>query len=77
MRNRSDPLLVLTTLLVMTTTLATDEGQELRQVNLSPATKNLITDENTTVHPAKALSQVYKSPFTRRIEVAKLPWRFH
>ena len=77
MRNESNPLLILTASLMVKMMLVTGEGQELRQVNLSPATKNLITDKNTTVHPAKALSQVYKSPFTRRIEVAKLPWRFH
>ena len=77
MRNESNPLLILTAPLMVKMMPVTSEGQELRQVNLSPATKNLITDENTTVHPAKAFSQVYKSPFRRRIEVAKLPWRFH
>ena len=77
MRNESNPLLILTAPLMVKMMLVTGEGQELRQVNLSPATKNLITDENTTVHPAKALSQVYKSPFTCRIEAAKLPRRFH
>ena len=77
MRNESNPLLILTAPLMVKMMLVTGEGQELRRVNLSPATKNLITDENTTVHPAKALSQVYKSPFTCRIEAAKLPRRFH
>ena len=56
MRNEGDPLLVLTTPLKVKMMLVTGEGQELRRVNLSPATKNLITDENTTIHPAKALS---------------------
>ena len=53
MRNGSDPFLVLTTLLMITTTLATDEGQELRQANLSPAMKSFTTSENITAHPAK------------------------
>ena len=54
MRNESDLLLVLVAPLVVKMMLVTNEGQELRQVNLSLATKNLITDENTTVHPGKA-----------------------
>ena len=54
MRNESDLLLVLVAPLVVKMMLVTDEGQELRRVNLSPATKNLIIDEYTTVHPAKA-----------------------
>ena len=54
MRNESDLLLVLVSPLVVKMMLVTDEGQELRRVNLSPATKNLITNENTTVHPGKA-----------------------
>ena len=53
MGNGSDPFLVLTTLLMMTTTLATDEGQELRQVNLSLAMKSFTTGENIIAHPAK------------------------
>ena len=77
MRNESNPLLILTAPLMVKMMLVTGEGQELRQVNLSLATKNLITDKNTTVHPAKAFSQVYKSPFTHRIEAAKLMRRFH
>ena len=56
MRNESNPLLILTAPLMVKMMLVTSEGQELRRVNLSPATKNLITDENTTIHPAKALS---------------------
>ena len=54
MCNESDPLLVLTAPLMMKMMLVTDEGQELRWVNLSPTTKNLITNEDTVVHPAKA-----------------------
>ena len=54
MRNESDLLLVLVAPLVVKMMLVTDEGQELRRVNLSPVKKNLIIDENTTVHPAKA-----------------------
>ena len=53
MRNGSDPFLVLTALLMMKTTLATDEGQELRRTNLSLAMKSLTTGENIIVHPAK------------------------
>ena len=77
MRNESNPLLILTAPLMVKMMLVTGEGQELRRVNLSLATKNLITDKNTTVHLVKALSQVYKSPFTRRIKAAKLLRRFH
>ena len=54
MRNKRYPLLVLVSPLVVKMMLVTDEGQELCRVNLSPATKNLITDENTAVHPTKA-----------------------
>ena len=54
MCNKSDPLLVLVAPLVVKMMLVTDEGQELCRVNLSPTTKNLITDENTAVHPTKA-----------------------
>ena len=54
MRNESDPLLVLVAPLMVKMMLDTDEGQELRWVNLSPTTKNLITNEDTAVHPAKA-----------------------
>ena len=54
MRNESDPLLVLTAPLMMKMTLVTDEGQELRRVNLSPATKSLTTNENIIAHLAKA-----------------------
>ena len=53
MRNERDPLLVLVALLMVKMMLVTDEGQELCRVSLSPTTKNLITDENTVVHPAK------------------------
>ena len=53
MRNESDPLLVLTALLMMKMTLATNEGQELHRANLSPVMKSLTTDENITTHPAK------------------------
>ena len=54
MCNKSDPLLVLVTPLVVKMMLVTGKNQELRQVNLSPVTKNLITDENIAVNPAKA-----------------------
>ena len=53
MRNGSDPLPVLMALLMMKMTLATDEGQELRQANLSPTMKSFTTGENITAHPAK------------------------
>ena len=86
MRNESDPLLVLTDLLMMKTTLPTDEGQELYRANLSLAMKSFTTSENITAHSEKgvgndvmnkAFSQISKSLFTHRIEGAKLPWRFH
>ena len=54
MRNESDPLLVPVAPLVVKMMLVTDEGQELHWANLSPTIKNLITNKNTTVHPAKA-----------------------
>ena len=54
MRNESDPLLVLVAPLMVKMMLDTDEGQELRRVNLSPTTKNLIIDKNIAVHPVKA-----------------------
>ena len=54
MHNESDPLLVLAAPLVVKMMLVTGEGQELCRVNLSPVTKNLITNENTAIHPAKA-----------------------
>ena len=54
MRNESDPLLILMAPLMMKMMLVTDEGQELHQVNLSPVTKSLTTDKNTTAHLAKA-----------------------
>ena len=53
MHNGSDPLSVLIALLMMKMTLATDEDQELRRANLSPAMKSFITSENITAHPAK------------------------
>ena len=55
MRNESNPLLVLTASLMMKMMLVTDEGQELRRMNLSPTTKSLTTDENKTAHLTKAL----------------------
>ena len=54
MRNESDPLIVLTAPLMVKMMLVTSEGQELCRVNLSLAMKNLITNENIAVHPAKA-----------------------
>ena len=54
MCNKSDPLLVLVAPLVVKMMLVTDEGQELRWVNISPTTKNLITNEDIAVHLAKA-----------------------
>ena len=54
MRNESDPLLVLAAPLAVKMMLVTDEGQELHRVNLSPVMKNLITDKNIAVRPAKA-----------------------
>ena len=54
MRNESDHLLVLVSPLMVKMMLDTDEGQELRRVNLSPTTKNLIIDKNIVVHPVKA-----------------------
>ena len=53
MRNKSDPLLILTALLIMKMTLATDEGQELCRANLSLAMKSSTTGENITTHLAK------------------------
>ena len=53
MHNGSDPLSVLMALLMMKTTIATDEDQELRRANLSPAMKSFITGENITAHLAK------------------------
>ena len=54
MHNESGPFLVLMALLVVKMMLVTNEGQELHWANLSSAMKNLIINENTTVHPAKA-----------------------
>ena len=54
MRNESDPLLVLAAPLAVKMMLVTDEGQELHRVNLSLVMKNLITDKNIAVRPAKA-----------------------
>ena len=54
MRNESDPFLVLMTPPMVKMMQVTGEGQELRRMNLSPAMKNLTTDENTAVHPTKA-----------------------
>ena len=53
MRNKSDPLPVLTALLMMKMTLATNKGQELHWANLSPTMKSFTNDENITAHPAK------------------------
>ena len=54
MHNESGPFLVLMALLVVKMMLVTNEGQELHRANLSSAMKNLIINENTTVHLAKA-----------------------
>ena len=54
MCNESDPFLVLVAPLVVKMMLVTNEGQELHRANLSSAMKNLIINENTTVHPVKA-----------------------
>ena len=53
MHNRSGPLPVPIAPLMMKMTLATGEGQELCQVNLSLAMKSFTTDENITAHLAK------------------------
>ena len=50
MRNESSPLLVPMAPSMMKMMLATNEGQELCQENLSPAMKSVTTDENIRAH---------------------------
>ena len=53
-------------------TFSSEEEYSYKHKNKSPTHKGL---GNNAMN--KALSQVAKSPFTRRIEGASLPWRFH
>ena len=48
-----------------------DEDYHHKRRNKSPSRKGL---ENNAI--SRALNQISKSPFTRRIEGGKLPWRF-
>ena len=63
--------------------LYTDRGLELHQANPSPVKKSTLIEGSLsrkgvgTDVMKKALSQISKSPFTRGIEKAKLPRRFH
>ena len=53
-------------------TFSYDEEHHHRRRYKSPPRKGLENDAMS-----KALNQISKSPFTRKIERAKLPWRFH
>ena len=48
-----------------------DEDYHHKRKNKSPSRKGL---GNNAI--SKALNQIFKSPFTHRIEGGKLPWRF-
>ena len=61
-------------------------GNKLPPVMIRPIMMRRMTiiDEGWELHQAKpssltmkALNQISKSPFTRKIEGVKLPWRFH
>ena len=85
MHNENKLLPVLTSPPMMKRMLVTGKGQELHQASLSPTMKSTTTGEDTRVRLVKAwgamlsktLNQISKSPFTRKIERAKLPRRFH
>ena len=73
--------------LPMTTKMpVTENAQKLHLVSLIPVKRNIPAKGGEAVHLGggvgtnvmkKALSQISKSPFTRGIEKAKLPRRFH
>ena len=84
--SENKPLPALTFLPMTMKMQVTDNDQELHLVSLIPARKNILARGGEGVHLGggvgtnvmkKALSQISKSPFTRGIEKAKLPRRFH
>ena len=81
MRNGSGPVLVLIRPLMMKGTTIIGKGQELHQVKpfLMKKSKHKSQPRKGLGHDAmnKALDQISKSPFTRKIEGAKLPRQFH
>ena len=86
MHNENKPLLALMFLPTMKEMPVTGNAQKPHLVNLILMRKNILTKGGERVHLGgevgtkvmkKALSQISKSPFTRGIEKAKLPRRFH
>ena len=84
MHNGNEPLPVLTSPPMMKRMLVIGKGQKLHQASLSPTMKSTTTGKDTRARlvkgnnaMSKALNQISKSPFTRKIERAKLPWQFH
>ena len=53
-------------------TFSYEEEHHHRRGHKSPSHNGLVNDAMS-----KALDRISKSPFTRKIEGAKLPWRFH
>ena len=86
MHNENKPFPALMFLPTMKEMPVTRNAQKLHLVNPILMKKNTLTREGERVHlrggvgtkvMKKALSQISKSPFTRGIEKAKLPRRFH
>ena len=86
MHNENKPLLALMFLPMTTEMPVTENAQKLHLVNPIPVRRNILARGSEEVHLGggvgtnvmkKALSQISKSPFTRGIEKAKLPRRFH
>ena len=81
MRNGSGPVPVLIRPLMMKGTTIIGKGQELHQVKpfLMKKSKHKSQPRKGLGHDAmnEALDRISKSPFTRKIEGAKLPWQFH
>ena len=76
MHNENKPLLALMFLPTMKEMPVTGNAQKPHLVNLILMRRNILTRGRERVMK-KALSQISKSPFTRGIEKAKLPRRFH
>ena len=86
MHSESELPLVLICPLMMKSMIIIGESRELHQAKLSPTMKSAIINVDYKSLPrkglgndamSKALNQISKSPFTHKIEGAKLPRRFH
>ena len=86
MHSENELPLVLICPLMMKSMIIIGEGRELHQAKLSPTMKSAIINVDYKSLPrkglgndamSKALNQISKSSFMRKIEEAKLPRRFH